>query len=395
MTRPDYTSLEQRLIAALHQEASLAMTTTDTQRELQRWHDDHNKRKNRFRIGVAVACAAAVAAIVLGIVYGFAGSTSTKREPIHKPPAPAPVAPKAVSLSTLGALPAGTDVTTTKGPVNPGSVAFGALWATGLEETENNLYRLDPATGDILSTGHFSPNPTVAPVPTRVGDRVLVASERGYDVLDKSGARVGVIRTDLPGAVAGDASGGWVQLDSTTIARLDASATQIQQRVHVAKSDSATFVKGIAVAGDALYVATSSPNAVSRLDAATGQVIDTMTLSPVPAAVLATDSAVYVPTETYEMLRIDPALNSITAVSKNDIELGSYFIPFVGPGDSLWVTPNQGGIVELDPTTLRPLRSFELRHNNDPGWNFGGAVTRSRAFVGSVRQGAVLSIPLS
>ena len=84
MTRPDYTSLEQRLMTALHQEASLAMTTTDTQRELQRWHDDQNKHKNRFRIGVAAACAAAVAAIVLGIVYGFAGSDSTRREPIHQ-----------------------------------------------------------------------------------------------------------------------------------------------------------------------------------------------------------------------------------------------------------------------------------------------------------------------
>ena len=36
MTRPDNTNLEQRLIAALQQEASLAMTMTDTQRELDR-----------------------------------------------------------------------------------------------------------------------------------------------------------------------------------------------------------------------------------------------------------------------------------------------------------------------------------------------------------------------
>ena len=394
MTRPDYTSLEQRLTAALHQEASLAMTTTDTQRELQRWHNDQNKRKTRFRIGVAAACAAAVAAIVLGIVYGFAGSDTNRREPVHKPSLPAPVTPNAVSLSTLGALPAGTDVTTTKGPVNPGSVAFGALWATGLEETENKLYRLDPGTGDILSTGLFTPNATVPPVPTRVGDRVVVASASGYDVFDRSGNKVGSIRTDLPGVVAGDADGGWAQLDSTTVVRLDASGNKSGAPIHLAKADSGTFVKGIAVAGGRLYVATSAPNAVSRIDISTGDVVDTLKMDAVPAAVLATDEAVYVPTETYEMYRLDPGLSGITAVSKNDIDLGSYFIPFIGPGNSLWATPNQGGIVELDPTTLRPLRSFELKRNHDPGWNFGGAVTRDRAFIGSVRVGAVLSIPL-
>lgn len=393
MTQSNYFDLEQRLVAALQQEAGIAMTTTDTSRELQRWNERQHKHKNRMRIGLIAAAAAAVAAIVLGITLGWNGSDNSRSEPIHKP-VPVPTVPTTVTLNHLAPLSAPGQVTTTKGPVNPGSVAFGVVWATGLEQSGRNLYRLDPNSGSILSSTKFRPSTTVTPVPTRVGDRIVVASSSGYAVFNHNATRVGTIRTQLPGVIAGDASGGWVQLDSTTLGRLDADATTVTQRIPVAPNDSGTFIHGVAVVNDSLYVATSTPNALSRIDPATGKAVTSLTLDATPASIVATGSAVYVATESYKLLRVDSQLSAVTAISDNAVRLGSFFLPFLGPGDSLWVTPNHGGIVELDPTTLKPLRSFRLRGNQDPGWNFGGAVTPHRVFVGSVRTGGTLSIPI-
>jgi hypothetical protein len=58
------------------------------------------------------------------------------------------------------------------------------------------------------------------------------------------------------------------------------------------------------------------------------------------------------------------------------------------------VAPNLGGIVELDATSLEPVRSFQVLPNAQAGWDFGGAVTADRVFVGSINPEQVASIPL-
>jgi hypothetical protein len=397
MTRPA-NDFEQRLTTALHREASLAMTATDTSHELDRWRDQQNKRKNRMRVTVAVIGAAAAVAVILGLTLGLVGSDDAKPEPAQTPPAPTPSAPATVSLATLDPIPAGTEVTTTKGPINPGAVAFGALWATGIDATEDEVYRLDQDTGALLSTTHVTPAIVSNPVAVRVGDHVLVTGrsggKQGYVALDQSGKADGFIPAQQPGVMAGTADGGWVQLAATTIGQVDATGTKILRRVRVADPDTGALFRGIAVVGDSVYVTTQLPKTVYRIDANSGAVVDTIELDTVPAGLTATSTGVYVATESYELLRIDPGLDAITAVLTNDLGVNSFFIPFVGPKDSLWVTPNHGGLVELDPTTLEPLRSFMFLSNPEPGWDFGGAVADHRGFVGDARGDRVLSVPL-
>ena len=394
MTHPDI-NLEQRLVAALHQEASIAMTTTDTPRELERWREEQHRRKTRLRFTLAAAAAAAAVAVVLGLVFGLNGSGTTKREPIHKPPAPSTA--DTATLTKLDPVPAGTEVLKTAGPVNPGAVAFGAVWASGLEKTADQVYRLDPNTGVVLSKTHVVTDTTVAPVPTRIGDRILVPGKAngrtGYVVLDRSGSVVDVLPAQLVGLLAGDARGGWVQVNTDTIGQVDASGTKILQRVRVANPDSGAVLSALAVSGDSVYAATQFPARVYRLDAASGQVVDTIDVDAAPNALAVSSSAVYVATEDYGLLRIDPQLTGVTATSKNAIPSGSYYLPFIGADGALWATPDEGGIVELDPATLKPVRSYQLQPLRNPGWNFGGAVTGHRLFVGSARSGGVLSIP--
>jgi outer membrane protein assembly factor BamB len=393
MTRPDNTNLEQRLIAALQQEASLAMTMTDTQRELERLQHDLEHRRNRQRVIVAVAAAAAAVAVVLGLTFGLTGSDDRRNEPLDQ----TPIAPRTATLTAVDPVPNGTEVTKAKGPVNPGSVAFGAVWATGLESTANHIYRLDAATGEILSTASFTPIDNVIPLPVRVGDMVLVPAmqgeKTGYAAFDRTGEQAGFIAADNAGLIAGDATGGWIQRGQNRIARLDATGLRVERTVTLPDPDNnGVLVRGLAVAGDALYVAMQIPDSVYRLDAATGEVVDSAELDAVPSGVVATQSGAYVSTEDYRLMRVDTTLRVTAEIT--GLPEGSFFMPIVGPGDSIWATPNLGGIVELDATTLEPVRSFQILPNAQAGWDFGGAVTDKRLFVGTVQPQQVASIPI-
>jgi outer membrane protein assembly factor BamB len=392
MTHSDF-NLEQRLIAALQQEASVAMTTTDTKRELERWRDQRDRRKNRLQIGLAVAAAAAVVAVILGITLGLGGSDDSRREPIKRPQ---PIAPQTSTVESVDPVPNSTPVVTAKGPVNPGSVAFGAVWATGLEESADRLYRLNPDSGKILSSTTFTPDESAFPIPVRVGDVVLVAAmqgkQSGYAAFDKNGEPAGFIRVAEPGAITGDASGGWIRRGLETIARVDSSGLHVVRTIHLPDpEDNGVVLSGMAMAGDALYLALQGPGGLYHLDAATGEVVDKIDLLTTTAGVAASPDAIYIATEDYKLQRYDNALK-LTATSDNAISEGSFYIPIV-TSDGLWVTPNQGGIVELDATTLKPLRSFQILPHKDAGFDFGGAVTDSRLFVGSIGPSRVASIP--
>ena len=395
MTRPENIDLEQRLIAALQQEASLAMTMTDTQRELERLQHDLSQRRNRQRIIAGVAAAAAAVAVILGLTFGLTGSDTKRDDPLKNPEQ---IAPQTATIDKVDALADGTQVVKAQGPVNPGAVAFGAVWATGFESTANHIYRLDAQTGEILSEASFTPIENVVPLPVRVGRVVLVPAMKGertgYAAFDRDGQPAGFIPAEQPGSITGDETGGWVQRDQTTIARLDASGLRIESTVSLPDPDeNGVLLRGLAMAGNALYVAMQVPDSVYRLDAATGDVVGNAELDAVPTGIVATTSAVYVATEDYSMIRFDTALR-VTATSKSGLQDGSFYVPFLGPNDSLWLTPNLGGIVELDATTLEPIRSFQVMPNKQAGWNFGGAVTEDRVFVGYINPEQVASSPL-
>jgi hypothetical protein len=396
MTRPDdNTNLEQRLIAALQQEASLAMTMTDTQRELERLQHDLEHRRNRQRLIVAVAAAAAAVAVVLGLTFGLTGSTSSKRD--HPLQTPSPIAPRTTALTAVDPVPNGTEVTKATGPVNPGSVAFGAVWATGLESSANKIYRIDAATGEILSTASFTPIDNVIPLPVRVGDVVLVPAmqgeKTGYAAFDRTGEQAGFIAAEAAGLIAGDATGGWIQRGLHRMARLDATGLNIERTVPLPDPEKdGVLLRGMAVSGSDLYAVAQVPNSVYRLDSQTGELLAAGELDAVPAGVVATPSAAYVSTEDYRLMRVDTTLRVTAEIT--GLSDGSFFVPIAGPDDSIWVAPNLGGIVELDAPSLEPVRSFQVLPNAQAGWDFGGAVTADRVFVGSINPEQVASIPL-
>ena len=389
-----FDDLERRLTVALHQEASIAMTMTDTNAELDRWRDNNDRRKNRNRI---IAAAAATAAVIVGVVLGLTATHSNRSEPrpLHKP---TPVAPSPAhnTVTDLAALASGTPVARAAGPVNPAAVAFGAVWATDLDAPHHAVYRLDARTGKVLGSTAFAPAPDVLPLPTRVGDVILVAATShghlGYLALNGNGRRVGFLPATHPGPVAGDANGGWLQLTDDTVGQVDATGTHVVRRVTLHDS-AGVLISSLATRGGVAYIGTGSPMGVHRIDAASGRETAFAELDGNPETVTATNDSVYVTTNRYTMLRLDPTTLDTLAIADSRVTPSSYFLVATAPPGELWITPNQGGIVQLDPRTLKMLRSFQVVPDVSQGYNFGASVTRTRIFIGDGARHRVVSIP--
>jgi outer membrane protein assembly factor BamB len=133
------------------------------------------------------------------------------------------------------------------------------------------------------------------------------------------------------------------------------------------------FAYFITSAFGSIWVAGKASRTVTRLDAASGEVLATFPVSDPANRITATNTAVYVSGKS--VTRINPTDNTATT-----IEIPEFSLAVIGHGDQVWATGFQGGFERIDPdatvTKLNVSRGawMDLAFSNGLVW----AVSQSR-----------------
>ncbi len=402
------------LIEAMRKEVQDAMTMTNTPEELRKFRDTIEHSRKRRRAYAVVAAAAGVVAIV-GTAIAVAGSGPARHPqvtvPLISPTAtpsatPSDSTPTAsippVAVATPTALAAGIPTARAAGPGVLGMSAFGSVW--GVQEEQfaihgtGHLYRIDPTGQHIVSTTAYAgPDKDDLP-PFQAGAAVLVPSTiagkpSAYLAFNAAGQEIGSIPVARVGTGAGDSTGGWVLSDTDSISQIDASGTKVVKTVTLP----GTEIGGIAVGGGAVWVADQRQNRLLRVDPTSGTITGSAEVGGVVDEFLPiaySKGAVFVPSQDFEMRRIDATTMKITVTVSAPSD-GSWFVISVGQDGDIWAESAQGVLDDLDPVTLATKRAIQLQPTLRGGGTFGVVATATRVYEADGDDGYVLSFPLS
>jgi streptogramin lyase len=181
--------------------------------------------------------------------------------------------------------------------------------------------------------------------------------------------------------------------DIDSISQIDASGTKVIKTVKLP----GTVIGGIAVGGGSVWVADQSQNRLLRVDPTSGTITGTTQVGGVVDEFLPiaySNGAVYVPTQDFELRRVDASTMKITAAVSTPSD-GSWFVMSVGADGDIWAEPAQGVIDDLDPVTLGTKRAIQLQPTTRDGGTFGVVATSTRVYEADGDDGYVLSFPLS
>jgi hypothetical protein len=405
----NHDDITRRLIEAMREEVQQTMTITNTPEELRKFRRTIDQGRKRRRTYAAIAAAAAVV-VVVGTAIAVSESVQPRHPQVTVPlvsPTPTPSAsgPAAsippVAVGTPSALAAGIATAKADGPGVLGMSALGSVW--GIQEEQfathgtGHLYRIDPTGQHIISTTAYAgPDHDDLP-PFQAGEAVLVPSTAGipsaYLAFNAAGQEIGSIPVARVGLGAGDSTGGWVLSDIDSISQIDASGTKVIKTVKLP----GTVIGGIAVGGGSVWVADQSQNRLLRVDPTSGTITGTTQVGGVVDEFLPiaySNGAVYVPTQDFELRRVDASTMKITAAVSTPSD-GSWFVMSVGADGDIWAEPAQGVIDDLDPVTLGTKRAIQLQPTTRDGGTFGVVATSTRVYEADGDDGYVLSFPLS
>jgi hypothetical protein len=410
----NHDDITRTLIEAMREEVHHAMTVTNTPEELRKFR--HTIEQGRKRRRTYAATAAAAVMVVAGTAIAVKESDRAPRSgqitvplvsqtatPSAKPSDSTPTASvPPVAVATPSALAAGIATAKADGPGVLGMSALGSVW--GVQEEQyatggtGHLYRLDPTGQKILSTTAYAgPDQDDLP-PFQAGQAVLVPSTTpgkpsAYLAFNATGNEIGSIPVARVGLGAGDSTGGWVLSDTDSISQIDASGTKVVKVVTLP----GTEIGGIAVGGGSVWVADQKQNRLLRVDPTSGTITGTAEIGGVVDEFLPiaySHGAVFVPSQDYELRRVDATTMKITAVVSTPSG-GSWFVISVGPDGDIWAQPAQGVVDDLDPVTLATKRAIQLQPTLRDGGTFGVVATSSRVYEADGVDGYVLSFPLS
>jgi hypothetical protein len=387
-----YASDEQLLVDVLDERALRGADLTDTSRALERWRVGRRRGRHSLRL---VAVAAAIVAVTAGVVLVSTGSAPSRGRVENGS------GPLRTWVTQVLPAPASLRLTSLSGPVAAGSVAFGAIWAMG---DPGDVYRVSLDGRHVLSALTLPPryaSPRVAYrvfyVPQRAGAAMLLpvhgaSGADGYVVLDRRGHQTGFLPVQVAGAVAGGPVGGWIQTAGLTLAQVDAHLHRTGVGVTLPGLSADNTIRTATVSGTALWVAVEGTTpTLFKLDARTGDVLGRIALAGNPFAVAASDSAVYIGDDKFRMERFDAASLKLTAISTNLVDKGSFVSVAVGVDGSVWIEPDTGGVVQLDPRTLLPTGSWQVLHDITRGDTWGLVVTPDRLVINDFDHGRLLS----
>jgi YVTN family beta-propeller protein len=296
----------------------------------------------------AVVFVVAMLAAALFLLLGDDGPEVSDPIAIGTPPLRLDAGPKAVWVTsekdgTLTRLDPDTGEVLSTRELGEGvsGVAVGSKWTWATNPRRGELLRLDPASGRILKTLPVPGEP--GPVALG-GGRVWLADEggRGIDAVNSEGARL--VRSGLPPQAPGlrlawGAQGLWVTIaDAGVVRRLDPASFAAGEPIRVGGGPA-----GLTVAGGFVWVASSRSGTVSKVDPALRDVVARIEVGGHPGGIDGGTSAVWVANrEDGTVSRIDVESGEVEG---DPIEVGPEPGAVAVGGDAVWVANNGDGTV--------------------------------------------------
>lgn len=408
MTELNRPEVVQRLVAALHEEAEIAMTMTNTPQQLERFQSDTAHRRRRARI---LAAAAAVVAVGLG-TYGLTALDATTGRRGHTQITHIVPKPHGIPRVALPAAPQkipAAQVRTLHGPDTVGALALGSLWAMrGVSDSTYRLYRVSTDGSRVLSTLDYgAPSQADGPMaPFQAGHLlVLPASAHGHDeflVLDATGRVVRSLPVPEAFPGAGDSTGAWAITGDHTIVHIDASGKIVRTltlKDLLLTGGTGGIGASVSIGGGSLWLADSYDSAVVRVDPASGRVTGERKFPGSDLVQVIYDrGAVYVSTNQFDLNRVDATTMKVTATeSAGSLQQYSWQFLTVAPDGSLWANPGQATVLEVDPASLHVLRYVSVQPSALGYHDGGGApfvVGPDKVFI-AINSGTMYSFPRS
>ena len=276
------------------------------------------------------------------------------RIPIGVKPCGIVATPQTVWVSVYGASTVrAIDVATNRpGPdipvgQHPCGVALGgdSLWVENYGS--NDVTRVDVATGKVLATVKVG----ALPYDVCYAFGAAWVTDYGSGTVSRidptTNTRTAITTGGQPTGIVGVGGAVWVALGADgTVARIDPATLAVTDRVKVGASADWT-----AAAGTTLWVTDAPDLAVARVDTAARTLVGTGRTATVPVDGDQAAGAVWIPTRSGGLYRIDPA----TGAMSGPFASGAGF-PFVvaGSGDALWAADYLGtDVLRLDATRIR------------------------------------------
>jgi hypothetical protein len=405
MSAPDNQTTAALLALALRAEAEAQLPTIDDRPPFERFtHRVGARRRRAWTLTVAIAAgAAALVAIASTTTLAHrSASPGTGDAPSTRPTATDGTTKAAQAVAEPSAIPASVPVTTLdRGPAMLAFEAFGAIWGTSDPPNPapaGTVFRVSTDGKAVLSS-----TPYVGTVPdlpaVRAGNVVLVPSQTtdGFRMLAFTSAGEAAGEVALPGGAgsgvgAGDSTGAWVSDGKDSLVHVDATGVHAIGHVTLPGTD----IVGVAVGGGSVWVADQDGNTITRLDEATGAVLRRATLSggnAIPFEVRWGGGHLYVSTQAYQLLRLDPGSLATQAVTTGDYH-GSMLHLEVAPDGTVWAETAQGTLAQLDGTTLATIRSYQVFPTLGAYQTYGPVVTADRVFKTDGLHAVLYSFPV-
>ncbi|HEY6729983.1 MAG TPA: serine/threonine-protein kinase [Solirubrobacterales bacterium] len=302
--------------------------------------------------GIAIFVLAIVAA-ALFLLLGDEGPEVSDPIAIGTPPLRLDAGPKAVWVTserdgTLTRLDPETGEVLSTRDLGRGvaGIAVGSKWTWVTNPERGELLRLDPASGRILKTIPIPGEP--GPVALG-GGRVWLADEggKGIDAVNSEGGRL--VRSGLPPQAPGlrlawGAQGLWVAVaDAGVVRRVDPSSLVAGEPIRVGGGPA-----GVTVAGGFVWVASSRSGTVSKVDPALRGVVARIEVGGHPGGIDGGTSAIWVANrEDGTVSKIDVESGEVEG---DPIAVGTEPGAVAVGGDAIWVANNgDGTVTRIEP----------------------------------------------
>ena len=192
------------------------------------------------------------------------------------------------------------------------------------------------------------------------GAKAIVVPPNSVAIVDGKSNRITGFAPvgERPIAVAVGAGAVWVaNADDGTVDRLDPKTGRIVRTIGIGAD-----INDVATGFDSVWVADGNDGTVTRIDPSVNQV--EQTIAPSPRAAIAADPVFFVATDDRyvwatrgaELLRIDPATNTVTG----RLRLGAANALATG-GGFVWLTTTSQRLYRVDPRTVAPTGTLDLQ----------------------------------
>ena len=350
--------LETQLRELLNAHADALQPSIDTGGELRKFKA-RLPRERRRRSATLVAAAAAVVAILAGLATGVVALTGSSGGDMSA--APAPLLPPPAPTMTPVALPGGSFAPRElNGFVTPSPdlVINGVLWVDDLHD--GRVVRMDPTTLHVLSSTNYEMQSGVLPgVLTQAGNAVLLPVSApavfGPTVIFRFDARTG---QELPGIVVTAAGaitvtpvGVFATVAPNTVGLLDVARGRVVRTFAMPVDRSLAFADGLLWGWDLRR------SLLVGVDPVRGTQVREFSLPGYSDRLLtALDSETLLIDAPAGIAELDVATGQAPAYT--NVEVLSDATDSTG---ALWGVVDGLALVELDPATLRTLRSYSVK----------------------------------